>query len=158
MSAAPATLLRQDLYFEDVEVGQRFETAPFVVGDEDIAGFAEVTHDHHPLHVDDDFARLMGFPRRIAHGLYGLALIEGLKTKLKLYEHTSVASLGWDKVRFRRPILSGDTVRVAGSFASKTETSKPDRGVVVETLRLERVADGAALVEAEHTTLLKRRP
>ena len=73
-------------------------------GDHDIAVCAAVTHDHHPLHTDDAFARSMGFPKRIAHGLYGLSLMEGLKNKLRLYEHTSIASLGWDKVRFRHPL------------------------------------------------------
>jgi acyl dehydratase len=147
---------REDLAWEDVVIGRTMTTPSHTVTDADIGAFAAVTLDQHPLHTDDDFARSMGFPRRIAHGLYGLALMEGLKTKLKLYEHTSIASLGWDKVRFRRPILSGDTVRVRMSFASKRESSKPDRGVVVETVVLER-EDGTILVEAEHATLLVRR-
>lgn len=151
-----AAAAAENLFFEDVEVGRSVRTPGHTVSDDDIAAFAAVTHDHHPLHLDDDFARTMGFPRRIAHGLYGLALMEGLKTKLKLYEHTSIASLGWDKVRFRAPILSGDRVDVAMSFLSKRESSRSDRGVVIEAVRLER-ADGTVLVEAEHATLLKRR-
>jgi acyl dehydratase len=83
---------RQDLVFEDVVVGQSWLTSAHKVSDKDIAAFAEATHDRHPLHVDDAFARSMGFPRRIAHGLYGLSLMEGLKSRLSLYEHTSIAS------------------------------------------------------------------
>jgi acyl dehydratase len=147
----------EDLTFEDVMVGQKWLTPSHTVTDKDIAAFADVTLDHHPLHVDDDFARTMGFPRRIAHGLYGLSLMEGLKTKLKLYEHTSIASLGWDKVRFRNPIISGDTVQVRMIFVSKRESSKPGRGIVVESVVLER-DDGTPLVEAEHATLLVRQP
>jgi acyl dehydratase len=146
----------EDLVFEDVVIGQIWFTPAHEVSDKDIADFAEVTHDHHPLHVDDAFARSMGFPRRIAHGLYGLSLMEGLKTKLRLYEHTSIASLGWDKVRFRKPIVSGDTVKVRMTFISKRESSKPDRGIVVESVILER-DDGVTLVEAEHATMLVRR-
>jgi acyl dehydratase len=148
--------LREDLVFEDIVVGEVWRTPSHRVSDKDISDFAAVTHDHHPLHVDDEFARSMGFPRRIAHGLYGLSLMEGLKTKLRLYEHTSIASLGWDKVRFRHPIVSGDTVQVRMTFLSKRESSKPDRGIVVESVVLER-ADGVTLVEAEHATLLVRR-
>jgi acyl dehydratase len=148
--------LREDLVFEDVVVGEVWRTPAHRVSDKDISDFAAVTHDHHPLHVDDEFARSMGFPRRIAHGLYGLSLMEGLKTKLRLYEHTSIASLGWDKVRFRHPIVSGDTVQVRMTFLSKRESSKPDRGIVVESVVLER-ADGVTLVEAEHATMLVRR-
>ena len=147
---------REDLHFEDVVPGTRFVTPSHTVTDAAIAAFAEVTLDHSSLHLDDDLARSMGFPRRIAHGLYGLALMEGLKSRLRLYDHTSIASLGWDRVRFRAPILSGDTVRVRFAFASKRETGKPDRGVVIETATLER-EDGTVLIEAEHATLLRRR-
>ena len=147
---------RVDLTFDDVVLGETMTTPTHTVTDDDIAAFAAVTLDHHPLHTDDAFARTMGFPRRIAHGLYGLSLMEGLKSKLRLYEHTSIASLGWDKVRFRAAILSGDTVRVRLSFLSKRESAKPDRGIVVESVVLEK-ADGTVLVEAEHATLLVRR-
>jgi acyl dehydratase len=140
---------RQDLVFEDVVVGQSGLTSAHKVSDKDIAAFAEATHDRHPLHVDDVFARSMGFPRRIAHGLYGLSLMEGLKSRLSLYEHTSIVSLGWDKVRFRHPIVSGDTVQARMTFISKRGSSKPNRGVVVEGVVLER-DDGVALIEAEH--------
>ncbi|BBK41143.1 monoamine oxidase [Allostella vacuolata] len=147
----------QDLHYEDVVPGASFVTPEHIVTDAAIRQFAEVTLDHSSLHLDDDLARAMGFPRRIAHGLYGLSLMEGLKSKLRLYDQTSIASLGWDRVRFRQPILSGDTVRVHFAFVSKRESSKPDRGVVIEAARLER-SDGTLLIEAEHATLLRRRP
>jgi acyl dehydratase len=146
---------RQDLAFEDVVVGQSWLTSAHKVSDKDIAAFAEVTPDRHPLHVDDAFARSMGFPRRIAHSLYGLSLKEGLKSRLRLYEHTSITSLGWDNVRFRHPIVSGDTVEARMMFISKRESSKPNRGVVVESVVLER-DDGVALIEAEHAANEKR--
>jgi acyl dehydratase len=146
---------RQDLVFEDVVVGQSWLTSAHKVSDKDIAAFAAATHDRHPLHVDDAFARSMGFPRRTAHGLYGLSLMEGLKSRLSLYEHTSIASLGWDKVRFRHPIVSGDTVEARMTFISKRESFKPNRGVVVESVVLER-DDGVALIEAEHAANEKR--
>ncbi len=146
---------RQDLVFEDVVVGQSWLRSAHKVSDKDIAAFAEATHDRHPLHADDTFARSMGFPRRIAHGLYGLSLMEGLKSRLSLYEHTSIASLGWDKVRFRHPIVSGDTVEARMTFISKRESFKPNRGVVVESVVLER-DDGVALIEAEHAANEKR--
>jgi acyl dehydratase len=147
---------RQDLVFEDVVVGQSWLRSAHKVSDKDIAAFAEATHrDRRPLHVDDAFARSMGFPRRTAHGRYGLSLMEGLKSRLSLYEHMSIASLGWDKVRFRHPIVSGDTVEARMTFISKRESFKPNRGVVVESVVLER-DDGVALIEAEHAANEKR--
>jgi acyl dehydratase len=146
----------EDLTYDDVVVGESRVTRTHRIDDAGIAAFADVTLDHHPLHTDDEFARSMGFPRRIAHGLFGLSLMEGLKTTLRLYEHTSIASLGWDNVRFRLPILSGAVVRVRLTFASKRLSSRPGRGIVTEAVVLER-EDGVVLVDATHATLLIQR-
>jgi acyl dehydratase len=148
--------LPESLYYEDVAPGREFRTRGHTVTDTDLSRFSELTHDHHPLHTDDAFARTMGFPRRIAHGLFGLALMEGLKSELGLYESTSVASLGWDQVRFRKPIVSGDTVHVRVRLDTMRPSRDPSRGVVSETVEL--VNDrGEVAISASHATLLIRR-
>ena len=69
-----------NLHFEDIELGARFESEAHTVTAADIAAFAEVTRDHHPLHLDPAYAISRGFPTVIAHGLFGLSLMEGLKS------------------------------------------------------------------------------
>jgi acyl dehydratase len=149
--AAPTSL-----YFEDIELGARFESAAHAVTAADIAAFADVTHDHHPLHLDPAYAISRGFPAVIAHGLFGLSLMEGLKSKLKLYEETSVASLGWDDVRFKRPVIAGDRLRVRFRFAEKRPTKSPGRGLVIEQLELINQRD-EIVTEARHTSLILTR-
>jgi len=148
--------MTRDLYYEDVVVGAEMETAPHAVTRADILTFAEITRDHHPLHIDDAFGRDMGFDGIIAHGLYGLSLMQGLLSELKLYEHTSIGSLGWDKVRFAKPILPDDTVHGRVRFTHKRESRKLDRGVVTETVSLINQR-GDTVTEGEHVTLLLRR-
>ena len=148
--------LEHSLYYEDIDIGRCFETRAHQVTDEDLARFADLTHDHHALHRDDEFARSMGFPRRIAHGLFGLALMEGLKSELGLYETTSVASLGWDAVRFRRPIVSGDSVHARIRLETMRPSSKPGRGVVTESVDLLN-QHGEVAISALHATLLVMR-
>jgi acyl dehydratase len=143
----------QGLYFEDVEVGHEIVTDSHTVTMDDILTFASVTRDRHPLHTDEAFCRTTPFGRPIAHGLYGLSLIEGLKAELKLYEHTSVASLGWDGVRFRKPVFPGDTVQVRVRFREKRPSRRGGRGIVVEEVELLN-QDGVVVTEAVHTTLL----
>jgi acyl dehydratase len=75
-----ARALTVNLRYEDIELGEEFESAPHTVTPADIAGFADVTRDHHPLHLDAAYARSQGFPAVIAHGLFGLSLMEGLKS------------------------------------------------------------------------------
>lgn len=125
-----------NLRYEDIALGAEFETAVHIVTEADIAVFAGVTRDHHPLHVDASYAKSRGFPAVIGHGLFGLSLMEGLKSELKLYEETSVASLGWDAVQFKGPIVAGDALRVRFRFVEKRPTRNPERGIVVEALDL----------------------
>ena len=146
-----------DVWYDQVEVGAAFDTHAHTVTRDDILKFAEVTRDRHPLHTDDAYCRGTEFGGIIAHGLFGLSLMEGLKAETKLYETTSVASLGWDKVRFLRPLFPGDTVHVRVEFLSKRESRKPGRGVVVEGVKLVNQR-GADVITAEHATLLKMHP
>ena len=142
-----------DIYFEDVVLGTTFETPTHAITATDIAHFCDLTRDHHPLHTDAEYAGSRGFGGVIAHGLYGLALMEGLKTELKLYQNSSIASLGWDRVRFLRPVIAGDVVRVGFEFTEKRTSSRPGRGIVIETLRLLNQRD-EIVIEAQHSALL----
>ncbi|MEI4472897.1 MaoC family dehydratase [Frigidibacter sp. MR17.24] len=144
-----------NLTYEDVEIGKRYATDSHEITVADIADFCRLTRDHHPLHTDDAYARRKGFSGIIAHGLYGLSLMEGLKTELRLYEETSIASLGWDKVKFLKPIVAGDVVHVEMDFTAKRETSKGTAGVITEAVRLIR-ADGTVVIDAEHVSLIQK--
>jgi acyl dehydratase len=149
--------LPSSLYFEDVVIGQRFRTREHKISDADIQGFCDLTFDHHPLHESDEFAQSMGFPHRIAHGLYSLALMEGIKTELGLYDTTSVASLGWDDVRFRKAVVSGDAVHVRVTFIGARLSSKGHQGIVTEQIDL-CTPDGTVMVSATHAAMVICRP
>ncbi|MGY8678875.1 MaoC family dehydratase [Bradyrhizobium sp. UFLA05-153] len=145
-----------NLRYEDIALGAEFETAAHVVTAADIAVFADVTRDHHPLHVDAAYAKSRGFPAVIGHGLFGLSLMEGLKSELKLYEETSVASLGWDDVKFKGPIVAGDALRVRFRFVEKRPTKNPGRGIVIEMLDLLNQRD-EVVTAARHISLILTR-
>lgn len=146
----------RNFYYEDVDLGAEFTTATHTVTQENLQVFADVTRDRNPIHIDPEHCKTTEFGRPIAHGLYNLALMEGLKAELQLYETTSIASLGWDKVRFRAPVFVGDTVQVTVRFISKRLSSKPGRGIAAETVEL-RNQHGELVTSAEHTTLLRTR-
>ena len=67
--------------YEDIAVGLEYETPGITIGEHHVLGFAGLTGDFYELHVDDDYARSIGFPGRVAHGLLGLALADGLKNR-----------------------------------------------------------------------------
>lgn len=142
-----------DIFYEDVVIGAEMRSASHTVSEDDIRRFCDLTHDHHPLHTDAAYARSRGFPGVIAHGLYGVALMEGLKTEMKIYENSSIASLGWDRVRFVQAVVAGDEVTVVFQFTDKRLSQKGGRGVVTEAIQLLNQR-GEVVIEAQHTALV----
>ena len=144
------------LFLEDIVPGETRLTGAHTVTAEQIAAFAALTRDHHPLHTDAAYCRKRGFRTVIAHGLFGLSLMEGLKTELRLYETTSIASLGWDKVRFLRPIHAGDALTLRLRFLAARPSRQMGRGVITEFLELCN-QDGDVVITAEHAALVLSR-
>ena len=61
-------MTRKSYYFEDLEPGMEASFAKTVT-EADIIGFAEVTGDKNPVHLDAEFAGRTMFKERIAHGM-----------------------------------------------------------------------------------------
>ena len=73
----------------------------------DIDAFADVTGDHNPVHVDEEFAKTTRFGRRIAHGMLTASLISSVLAN-KLPGEGSVY-LG-QTLQFVAPVFPGDEV------------------------------------------------
>ena len=73
----------------------------------DIQAFAEVTGDHNPIHLDDEFAKSTRFGRRIAHGMLTTSLISSVLAN-KLPGEGSVY-LG-QSLQFVAPVFPGDQI------------------------------------------------
>jgi acyl dehydratase len=117
------------LYFDDLEVGREWLSAPRAVTAADVRAFADLTGDSNPLHLDPTFARATPFRRPIAHGLLGLALAGGLTTAAPAVRVQ--AFLGLRDWEFRHPVYVGDVVRVRQRVAGKEARPGGRRGVVV---------------------------
>lgn len=115
--------------FDHIEVGETHETPGITVTDWHVMSFAAVSMDFFELHTNEEYARQTQFGRRVAHGLMGLAIADGLKHR-STFQVEAIASLHWSW-EFTGPIHVGDTIRarlrVAGKRAS---ASRPDRGIV----------------------------
>jgi len=126
----------RDLFFEDLAVGQRYETAGVAVSEADIIAFAR-QFDPQYFHVDPAAAAKSAFGGLVASGLQTLALTMRLFFDLNLWERAIVGSPGLDHVRWLVPLRPGDTVRsVIEVVAVERSRSKPDRGIVSTAHRL----------------------
>jgi acyl dehydratase len=144
------------LYFEDVEVGMRFESPSRTITEADIVNFAGVSGDFNPLHTDEVFAKGTIYGRRIAHGVLALSVVTGLRQRMGTFDGTLMGFLEIRSWRFRAPVFPGDTIRAITSVAELRETSKPDRGVMVQGIEVLN-QDGDIVQDGEFVTLLRRR-
>lgn len=122
-------------FFDEIEVGESFETPGVTITDWHVGQFSGLSMDFFELHTNDEFARQTEFGQRVAHGLLGLAITDGLKNRSE-FQVEAMASLHWSW-DFVGPIFIGDTVKAELTVAEKRASrSKPDRGVVTLELRL----------------------
>ncbi|MEO0618550.1 MAG: MaoC family dehydratase [Pseudomonadota bacterium] len=73
---APAAVPRS-YFFEDLEVGQ-LESIRRVVTREDIQAFADISGDHNPVHLNDDYAAGTMFKQVIAHGILSASYVSAV--------------------------------------------------------------------------------
>ena len=87
---------------------------PKVVRREDVKAYADASGDQNPLHQDDNFARSVGFPGIIAHGMFSMAHVAKAVTDWL----GDPAALERIKVQFRAPVFMDETLVAKGRVAS----------------------------------------
>lgn len=114
-----------------VRVGDEVTPLSRTVTQEQINAYAEASGDFNPIHLDEDFARSVGLPATIAHGMLELGI---LAEALARWAGGSdrLASL---EVRFSKPLRAGDTITCAGRVVAV------DDAEAVATLEVEAVSD-----------------
>ena len=120
------------LYFEEFEVGQRFEhPVRRTVTETDNLLFSALTTNPAAIHLDAEYSKGTPFGERIVNSVFTLGLLVGLSVYDTTYG-TTIGNLGWEEVRFPKPVLIGDTLHVQTTVLSKRESkSRTDSGIVV---------------------------
>jgi acyl dehydratase len=131
------------LSYDELEVGM---TASFskTITETDVYLFAGISGDFNPMHVNEEFARLTPFGRRIAHGALPQCLIAPvLGTKLP-----GLGTIALEiTTRFRAPTFFGDTITASAEIVEKIEAKRRVRMRLLWTnQRGDTVATGEALV------------
>nr|WP_315183814.1 MaoC family dehydratase [uncultured Albidiferax sp.] len=143
-------------YWDDAQVGDTCTSPTYVVTGERIDAYAEITGDYTPVHVDEAYANASHFGCRVAHGLMGQSVADGLKTQSE-YRFLPGMSLGWTW-DFLLPIKIGDVLRVRFTVGSmRASQSKPGWGIVVLPSELLNQHD-QVVQRGEHRLMVPRRP
>lgn len=147
------------LYYEEFEVGQVFQHAiRRTLTEADNLFFSALTHNPAALHLDEAYCREhTEFGTRIINSAFTLGLLVGISVGDTTLG-TTVANLGWDEVRFPRPLFPGDTVRVETEVLELRDSrSRPENGIVIFEHRGFNQRD-ELVARCKRSALMLRRP
>src|SRR6056297_910939 len=106
--------------YSQIRIGEHYEKE-FIVTDEKVKTFAEISGDDNPLHVDDEFATKTRFGKRIAHGILITSFISKVIGRDFPGDGTIYVS---QQVRFKRPVFIKDRVIVKIEVLEKIDSKK----------------------------------
>lgn len=111
--------------FEDVQVGDELPTRSNRIDRAQLVRYAGAAGDFNPLHWNEGFAKSVGFPSVIAHGMFNMALV----AKVVGDWTGEPGVLRRLSVQFRKEVLPDETLVAKGRVVEKREE---DRTVRVE--------------------------
>ena len=117
-AAANARELLTERIGHEEGVGEWFEITQDMISE-----FADLTHDHQFIHVDEDAAKAVGFPTTIAHGFLTLSMLTKLAASIpqdpEVFKGVAMGmNYGFDKVRFVNPVPNGSRVRCRSALSA----------------------------------------
>ncbi|WP_103600186.1 MaoC family dehydratase [Campylobacter concisus] len=93
---------------DEIEIGMS-ESLEYVVTDENIFKFAQISGDSNPIHLDEEYAKSTRYKKRIAHGMMSASLFSSIfGTRLPGVGCVYVSQ----NIRFLKPVYISDLVRV----------------------------------------------
>ncbi len=105
--------------FTELEIGETINTAAREITRDDIEHFATFTGDNFYAHMDDEAAAANPFfPGRVAHGYLLLSFAAGLFVEPD--PGPVLANTGLENLRFMKPVVAGDSIKVRLSVKKKT--------------------------------------
>jgi acyl dehydratase len=119
------------LYFEELTPGLTIEhPTRRTVTETDNVLFSSLTLNLAPLHLDEEYSKGTMYGQRLVNSLFLLGLVSGI-TVPETTQGTTLGNLGFDRVRFPKPVFHGDTIRVRTEVLDRRESqSRPDTGIV----------------------------
>jgi acyl dehydratase len=145
-------------YYEELEVGAIIaHDIHRTVTETDNLLITALTHNPAALHLDAEYCRQTEFGKPLVNSCFTLALMVGISINDTTHR-TAIANLGWDEVRFPKPVFVGDTLRIETEVHSKRASqSRPDAGIVTFVHRAFNQR-GEEVANCRRNALMMRRP
>ena len=119
------------VWFDELSVGQKFDHAiRRTVTETDNVLFTTLSHNPAQLHLDAEYMKGSDYGQVLVNSCFTLSLMVGVSVGDTTLG-TAVANLGWDEVRFPKPVFIGDTLNIVTEVLELRESkSRPDAGIV----------------------------
>ncbi len=117
------------MFFEEFEIGQRFQCEPIIVKSEEMESFAS-KYDPHPIHTDPEFAENTMFNGIISSGFLTLSSMWGQWIRLNQFGDEFIVGNGLDYVKFTAPVRMNDVLTTEVEVVDLTPSSNPERGKI----------------------------
>ena len=118
-------------YFDEWQVGDRIDHAiTRTVTETDNLLISALTHNPQPMHLDADAAKGSEFGQILVNSCFTFSLTVGISVGDTTLG-TLIANLGFDEVKFPKPVFYGDTLRIESEvIAARESGSRPTAGIV----------------------------
>ncbi len=141
-------------YFEDYEIGARRKTFGRTITETDFVVHAGHTGDFFPHHMDKEWCATQEFGQRIAHGTMIFSIGVGLTASVI---NPVAFSLGYDRLRFLKPVHIGDTIHTEVEVMKKyPDKKRADHGRLIEATTVVNQR-GEGVLYCEHIYLVQMR-
>jgi 3-hydroxybutyryl-CoA dehydratase len=104
---------------DSIKLGDTLKPLHIEVTEQMVRKYGEVSGDFNPIHFEDRAATEKGFPAKIIHGMLSMAIASNLVEPF-LQEGYWVKSY---EMKFRAPVLVGETITIEGTIASMEKES-----------------------------------
>ena len=144
-------------YFEEFRVGDVYKHWPGrTITESDDVLFCMLTMNHHPLHIDANYAKDSDYGRQVVVG--NLVVDIAMGQSVPDVSGRALANLGFDRIEFLAPTFHGDTIYSESEVLEvKESSSRPDRGIVkVETRALNQ--RGETVMKFRRAVMIAKRP
>ena len=144
-------------YLEDFAVGQTYGSGRLTVDEDRIKTFA-AEFDPQPFHMDDEAARDSMFGGLAASGWHTAALTMRLLVDGELEPAGGIIGLGFDELRWPRPVHPGDELRVESEVLEvRPSKSRPNQGSIkVRTTTRNQNGEAVQVTVVPHRTASPR--
>jgi 3-hydroxybutyryl-CoA dehydratase len=145
------------IFADDLTVGQVFAGVSRVVGDDEFRSFAAITGDDHPIHYDDAYAAKTRYGKRLAHGLLVMSMTALGATAMSGRIEDAMIAFVEQGAKFLKPVFPGDTL--TSHFEVAEIFPKPGRGMALVRFNVS-LTNGRneSVLQGHHCYLLREKP